>query len=124
MVKTLRANLFKGVICAAQAKTMKHRRKVIGFNDQALSNCPIHIAPIARVPPQPGQGYPVNKRTGQTTGPSSNPPVRKDASRTRNQVRIKRQIRLVLVPSTVVLKLLFKCKSRSILEIMKEWSHH
>ena len=113
MVKTLRANLFNGVICAARARTMKHRTKVTGFNDQALSNCPTQMAPIARVPPHPGQGYPVNKRIGQTTGPSSNPPVRKDASRTISQRTNKIPSRLTLDVKTFVVALLLNCRPKS-----------
>ena len=53
---TCRVKLYSGVIFKAQTIRTRQMAKVIGFSDQALSNCPRHIAPIARVPPQPGQG--------------------------------------------------------------------
>ena len=124
MVKTLRANLFNGVICAAQATTMKHRTKVTGFNDQALSNCPTQMAPIARVPPHPGQGYPVNKRIGQTTGPSSNPPVRKDASRTISQRTNRIPSRLTLELKIFFVAVFTCCLVKSGSKIILGWLHY
>jgi len=95
-------------ISTAQAMAIKQIAKVIGFSDQACSNCPRLIAPIARVPPQPGQGYPVNSRTGQIIGPSSNRFVRKDNSLTSNQMITKAKTRRVLVPNIVVVELLLE----------------
>jgi hypothetical protein len=99
---TCRAKLYTEVIFKAQTIRARQMAKVIGLSDQALSNCPRLIAPIARVPPQPGQGYPVIKRTGHRIGPFSNPLVRIAPSRTRNQATNKKITRLALVLNTFV----------------------
>ena len=97
-----RAKLYKGVILKPHVIRNRQMAKVNGLRDQALSNCPRQIAPIARVPPQPGQGKPVIKRRGQRIGPFSNPLVRIAASRTRNQATNNKITRLVLVLNTFV----------------------
>ena len=53
---TCRAKLYKGVILKAHVIRNRQMANDIGLRDQASSNCPRQIAPIARVPPQPGQG--------------------------------------------------------------------
>jgi hypothetical protein len=97
-----RVKLYRGVILKAQAIRNRQMAKVIGLSDQARSKSPRLIAPIARVPPQPGQGYPVIKRTGQRIGPFSNPLVRIVPSRTRIQATNKKITRLALVLNTFV----------------------
>ena len=85
----------------------KQARKAIGLRSQACSNWPVLIAPMALIPPQPGQGYPVINRHGHRTGPSSNPLIRRDASlNRRNEIAI-RAIRPALVAITFPITLLF-----------------
>lgn len=101
-----------------------HATKANGLRFHAAEKSPMQIAPIARVPPHPGQGSPVKSRTGQTMGPFSNPLVRKEASRMITNPRRRAPIRAVLVPKTVVVKLLLKSYPKPIPEFIPKWCEH
>lgn len=101
-----------------------HATKANGLRFHAAEKSPVQIAPIARVPPHPGQGSPVKSRTGQTIGPFSNPLVRNEASRMITNPRRSAPIRAVLVPKTVVVKLLLKTYPKPIPEFIPKWCEH
>ena len=101
-----------------------HVTNANGLRFHAEEKSPVQIAPIARVPPHPGQGSPVKSRTGQTIGPFSNPLVRNEASRMITNPRRSAPIRAVLVPKTVVVKLLLKTYPKPIPEFIPKWCEH
>lgn len=101
-----------------------HVTNANGLRFHAEEKSPVQIAPIARVPPHPGQGSPVKSRTGQTMGPFSNPLVRNEASRIITNPRRRATIRAALVPNTVVVKLLLKTYPKPIPEFIPKWCEH
>jgi hypothetical protein len=82
--------------------------KLKGFKLQADPKSPTQIAPSDRVPPQPGQGMPMNKRIGQITGPFLKPDVLSEASRISNQAKIRKVILKILDLISIFVKFLLK----------------
>jgi hypothetical protein len=108
----------------AQIISAAQTRNANGLRFHATRKSPVQIAPIARVPPQPGQGSPVKSRTGQIIGPLLKPLVRNEASRMIMNPKSSAAIRTFLVPNTVVVKLLLETYPERIPEFIPKWCEH